>query len=240
MAYWKAGAQAQPTPRFDRTARIGSEFAPGQRDPLRLPSSSPPWYLHPLHWWQRRRYGVVLEPTALWSHRPLAMLGFVGLFAALRRRESPLPLDLRTLVGLRVSQLCSCAFCIDMNASLLEKAGASPGKALALAHWRDDPAFSATERLALEYAEAMTRTPPAIDDELFGRIRAAFPPEAIVELTAVAAMQNLSARFNAALDVGAHGFCALGAGPARPPRAATTVVGEPTSAGHRPADPSPP
>lgn len=65
------------------------------------------------------------------------------------------------------------------------------------------------ERLALEYAEAMTQTPPVVDDALFERLRAAFSPAAIVELTAGIALQNLSARCNAALGAQAHGFCTI-------------------------------
>jgi len=176
---------------------------------MRLPAASAPWYLWPLLRRQQRRYGTVLEPTALWSHRPAALLAFLSLFSALRGRRSPLPAGLRALASLRVSQLTDCAFCIDMNAAMLAEAGLPMAKALAVAGWRTDAAFDATERLVLEYAEAMTATPPAVNDELFSRLRAVFDPKAIVELTAVIGFQNMSARFNAALQAQAHGFCAL-------------------------------
>lgn len=176
---------------------------------MRLPPTLAVWPLRPLLALQRRRYGAVLEPTALWSHRPRALLAFLALFGALRGRRSPLSAGLRSLVSLRVSQLTGCAFCVDMNASLLAEAGISEDKALALTNWRNAAEFDAGERLALEYAEAVTATPPAVDDELFARLRSRFSPEAIVELTAVISFQNLSARFNAALDAEPHGFCAL-------------------------------
>lgn len=200
---------------------------------MRLPAASAPWYLRPLLWRQRRRYGTVLEPTALWSHRPAALVAFLSLFGALRGRRSPLPADLRALVSLRVSQLTDCAFCIDMNAAMLAEAGLPMSKALALTDWHDDAAFDVTERLVLEYAEAMTITPPAVGDELFARLRAVFSPEAIVELTAVIGFQNLSARFNAALQAQAHGFCALpvavgeGASSRRPGTGADAAQGRP-------------
>ena len=176
---------------------------------MRLPHRSPIWYLRPLHWWQRRTHGEVLEPTALWSYRPQALLSFLTLFSRLRTRRSPVPADLRALVGLRVSQVIKCAFCVDLNASMLAAAGVSQPKAMALANWRHDAAFSEIERLVLEYAEAVSTTPCIVSDELFERMRGTFEDEAIVELTAVAAFQNMSARFNAALDAQAHGFCAL-------------------------------
>ncbi|MBL8567179.1 MAG: carboxymuconolactone decarboxylase family protein [Hyphomicrobiaceae bacterium] len=176
---------------------------------MRLPHRSPVWYLRPLHWWQTHVHGEVLEPTALWSYRPQALLTFLAMFSRLRTRRSPVAADLRSLVGLRVSQVTKCAFCIDLNASMLTAAGVTQAKAMALANWRYDAAFSDTERLVLEYAEAVSTTPCVVSDELFERMRASFADEAIVELTAVAAFQNMSARFNAALDAQAHGFCGL-------------------------------
>ena len=167
------------------------------------------WYLRPLHWLQQRRYGTVLEPTALWSYCPRALLAFLLLFKVLRRRKSPVSSGLRSLVALRVSQLTSCAFCVDMNAAMLADAGLSEAKTLALPDWRISAMFDATECLVLEYAEAVTVTPPVVSDDLFRRLQEAFSAEAIVELTAVIAFQGLSARFNAALQAQPHGFCAL-------------------------------
>lgn len=171
---------------------------------MRLPPARIIWPLRAL---QRRRQGAVLEPMALWAHRPRAQLAFMALFRALRGRRSPLSARLRALVSLRVSQVVSCEFCIDMNASMLAGEGVDAGKAAVLANWRNAPAFDARERLVLEYAEAMTATPPAVGDALFERLRSEFAPEAIVELTGVIAFQNLSARFNAALDARPAGFC---------------------------------
>ena len=91
-------------------------------------------------------------------------------------------------VALRVSQLNCCAFCIDLNGSMLEQAGVAEEKVLALANWRVASSFSDAERIALEYAEAMSQTPPQVGDALFERLRVAFTPQAIVELTAVAAV----------------------------------------------------
>ena len=73
--------------------------------------------------------------------------------------------------------------------------------------WRADERFTDSERLALQYAEAVTATPPDVDEALFSRLQATFTAEAIVELTAVIAFQNMSARFNAALQADSYGFC---------------------------------
>lgn len=175
---------------------------------MRLPPAPAPWYLRPLHALQRRRHGCVLEPTALWTWRPAAMLGFLALFGLLRRRRSPMPAMLRALASVRVSQMADCAFCVDLNSAMLagEDGQARLGE---VSRWRESAAFDDDERLVLEYAEAMTCTPPAVDEALLSRLKARFEPAAIVELSAVIGLQNMSARFNHALGAQAHGFCAL-------------------------------
>ena len=46
-----------------------------------------------------------------------------------------------------------------------------------------------------------------VDDDLRGRIKKHWNDDAMVELTELIAFQNLSSKFNAALDVPAQGFC---------------------------------
>jgi AhpD family alkylhydroperoxidase len=184
-----------------------------------------PWYLRPLLAWQRSRHGRVLEPTAMWAWRPAPMLGFLALFSLLRRRNSPVPARLRALASVRVSQVADCAFCVDLNGAMLLRDGDAIELA-DLAGWRNAVHYTDVERLVLEYAEVMSATPPAVSDAMMTRLRAVFTPEAIVELTAVVALQNMSARFNNALAARAHGFCAL-PDPTRPAAALTTETKSP-------------
>lgn len=55
----------------------------------------------------------------------------------------------------------------------------------------------------LEYAEAMTKTPADVPEELFRRLSASLSPEQMMELTAAIALENFSARFNQAFGIGA-------------------------------------
>lgn len=186
---------------------------------MRLPSPPTPVYLRLFRHLQIRRHGRVLEPTELWSYRPRALLAFLHLFRALRSARSPVAADLRARVAVYVSQLNGCSFCVDLNSSLLARSRGEPDEAADFTQWRADATLDARTRLALEYAEAMTRTPPDVGDELFARLRREFAPDALVELTAVIAFQNLSARFNAALDAHPHGFCTV---PTPPPASGPT------------------
>ena len=74
---------------------------------------------------------------------------------------------------------------------------------------RGSDLFGERERAGLEYAEAITRWDLEVDDALMARLRAHFDEDAIVELTALIAFQNMSSKFNAAFDVPPQGFCRL-------------------------------
>lgn len=173
------------------------------------PLSAYPWWIRLFFWKQERTYGKVLEPGLLWGRTPWVFATVALLYGALNRRSSPLPPALRSLVTVRVSQINHCAFCVDINSATLLKRGVSMEKVDALVSWRESPLFDADERLALEYAEAMTITEPGVDDGLRQRLRLKFNEDTLAELTGLIAFQNLSSKFNAALDVPPQGFCSL-------------------------------
>jgi alkylhydroperoxidase family enzyme len=54
----------------------------------------------------------------------------------------------------------------------------------------------------------VTATPPQVDETIKTQLKRHYTDEAIAEMTALIAFQNLSARFNAALDIPAQGLCA--------------------------------
>jgi alkylhydroperoxidase family enzyme len=89
------------------------------------------------------------------------------------------------------------------------QAGADEAKVREVATWRDSARFSEAERVALEYAEAMTIAGQRVSDELFARVKARYDDAQIVELTAAVALENFRSKFNVALGVEAQGFCVL-------------------------------
>ena len=70
-----------------------------------------------------------------------------------------------------------------------------------VANWRDTRVLSERERVAIEYAEEMSKTPVRVSDELFERLKKHFSDVQIVELSAAVAFENYRARFNHALDI---------------------------------------
>jgi len=168
-----------------------------------------PWFIRLLFWKQQRTYGRVLDPGLLWGRSPRVFAAVALLYGALDRRSSPLAPALRSLVTVRVSQINHCTFCVDINSATLAKRGVTMDKIDTLAAWRESALFSPDERLALEYAEAMTVTGPGVSDDLRSRLKSRWDDDALVELTGLIAFQNLSSKFNAALDVPSQGFCRL-------------------------------
>jgi hypothetical protein len=76
----------------------------------------------------------------------------------------------------------------------------------AVPQWRDSKLLSPLERLILEYAEAMTATPPIVDDELVKKLRVHLNEAQLVELTAIICLENVRSRFNSAVGLTRQGF----------------------------------
>jgi uncharacterized peroxidase-related enzyme len=174
---------------------------------VQTPAERPyPWYVKLLLWRQRRKYGRELEPVRLWARIPGALLPVLALQRAFDRRGSRIEPALRSLLQVQVSQINSCAFCVDYNAHLGEQRGVPEEKLAALAEFSRSPVFSERERAALGFAEAVTRADARATAAALERLRAHFGEDAIVELAGLIAFQNMSSKFNAALGVPAHGF----------------------------------
>jgi len=168
-----------------------------------------PWYARLFFANQRRRYGQELEPARLWARTPRVFAALSLLYAALDRKRSPIEPALRSLLTVRVSQINWCAFCVDINSATGMKRGVSEEQFAALERFEDSPLFDEQQKAALAYAEAMTRSDARVSDELMRRLKARFDDDSVIELTAIIAFQNMSSKFNAALDVAPQGFCRL-------------------------------
>ena len=84
----------------------------------------------------------------------------------------------------------------------------SSGRWRSDSHWRDSEVFTPLERDVLAYAEAMTRTPPTVTDEMSARLLDVLGAPALVELTTYIALANLYTRSNVALGVESQGLSA--------------------------------
>ncbi|HET7539051.1 MAG TPA: carboxymuconolactone decarboxylase family protein [Polyangiaceae bacterium] len=99
-------------------------------------------------------------------------------------REAGIDQQIYDLIDIRASQLNGCAFCLDMH---IKEAKIHGERELRLHHvsiWRESPLFSARERAALAWTEALTRMPEhGISDELYDHARSQFSEKELVDLT---------------------------------------------------------
>jgi AhpD family alkylhydroperoxidase len=167
-----------------------------------------PWHVRALLRLLRRR-GRLTESVRLWARVPRALVPFLGLYKAVDGRGSPLEPALRALVMVRVSQVDDCPFCVDLNGAHALARGATREQLAELPRHAASPLFGAREKAALAFADAVSATGGAVRPELREALRAAFSEDEIVALAALVAFQNMSAKFNFALDVPAEGFCEL-------------------------------
>jgi len=166
-----------------------------------------PWYMRIIFFLQRRRYGTELEPVRLWSRLPLAYLGMAAMYRALDGKTSRINPALRSLVQVLISRINCCDFCIDLNSFGSLERGTTPEKLDSLLAFEQSPLFSEQEKAALCYATAVTHSERKIDAKIISDLRQHFDDQAIIELAALIAYQNMSSKFNAALGIPAHGFC---------------------------------
>jgi AhpD family alkylhydroperoxidase len=154
----------------------------------------------------KRMYRTPTEPvTTLAHHRPsLVAYGVAGLM--IERYSSAIDPKLRHLAMLRTSQLIGCEWCLDFGSMLAQKSGIPEDTLRELSTWRTSDRFDDVDRVVLEYAEAMTRTPVDVSDELFARLREHFDERQLVELTMAIALENMFGRTNWALGIHGEGF----------------------------------
>lgn len=158
-----------------------------------------------LAWYSRRAYGDVADPgLAMLHHRPVlwAVLGFERRVARWDRLDP----DLKRLAEMASASVIACSWCMDFGYYEAHSRGLRVDKLREVPRWRDSDVFTPVERRVLEYAEAMTATPPTVTDELAAALREDLGVDAFVELTMMVAVENERSRFNKALGLTSQGF----------------------------------
>jgi len=118
------------------------------------------------------------------------------LYQALRRLQDyidhcGLDLKLLELVRFRVSQINSCAYCLDMHYKEAVHAGEDPLRLLSVSAWRETPYYSPEEQAALAFAETLTHMPAEeLSHDIHKDLQKYFTKKQIGDLTAAIAMIN--------------------------------------------------
>lgn len=122
------------------------------------------------------------------QHAPEGYRAVAALDAYVARHLDRVLLD---LVKLRASQLNGCAYCVDLHAADLEKAGVASRTLHGVAVWRETPFFTDRERAALALTEQVTLLPAGVDDATWDAAARAFPERELADLVLAIGTINL-------------------------------------------------
>jgi AhpD family alkylhydroperoxidase len=107
-------------------------------------------------------------------------------------KSSGIEQSLIELLQMRASQLNGCAYCLDMHSKDARAAGETEQRLYVLQAWREAPFYTARERAALAWCEAVTRLDPihGVPDEVYQQARAEFSEEQLIDLNMAVVLIN--------------------------------------------------
>lgn len=115
----------------------------------------------------------------------------IASMARAKRDMTSIPIGLRALIELRVSQINGCAYCVDTHVAEARAAGESQRRLDNLVTWPEAPFFDAAEKAALAWAEAVTLiTKTGAPEGLLDALRPHYSDVEIVDLTLIIAQMN--------------------------------------------------
>jgi AhpD family alkylhydroperoxidase len=126
---------------------------------------------------------------------PHAFKAMAGLQAAVK--HSGLEPALLELIKLRASQINGCAFCIDMHFREGRERGLADEQLYMLDAWREAPVYTARERAALAWTDAITLVAQShVPDDVYEQALSEFGDEQLANLTLAIVAINGWNRFN--------------------------------------------
>src|SRR5947208_2058435 len=154
-----------------------------------------------------KQFGAVPEPVEVMWHNPKVARASLELGGRAREWDAA-DESLKSFAHMAVAAQVGCGWCLDIGYFMARNQNLDVAKASQVPRWRESDVFTPLERDVLEYAEAMTDTPPTVTDTLSSRLLDRLGAPAMVELTAWIALANVFTRTNSALGIEAQGFAA--------------------------------
>ncbi|MGH3475227.1 MAG: carboxymuconolactone decarboxylase family protein [Acidimicrobiales bacterium] len=153
----------------------------------------------------RKMLGEVPDGAAVMWHNRAVLMSSMSFGRKVQKWDRCDP-NLKSFAHMAVAAQIGCSFCLDFGYFQAHNDGLDEAKASEVPRWRESTVFTPLEREVMEYAEAMTETPPRVTDELSARLLKTLGAPALVELTAVVGFANSAARSNVALGIESQGF----------------------------------
>ncbi|MFE3906147.1 carboxymuconolactone decarboxylase family protein [Streptomyces sp. NPDC059153] len=152
-----------------------------------------------------KQLGAVAEPVEVVWHNPKVATSNLEFSAKLGEWDAA-DASLKSFAHMAVASQVGCGWCLDVGYFQAQNQNLDLAKASQVPRWRDSKVFTPLERDVLEYAEAMTNTPPTVTDELHAGLLDRLGAAAMVELTAYIAFVNMATRNNNANGISSQGF----------------------------------
>ena len=152
-----------------------------------------------------KQFGLVPEPVEVMWHNPQVAKDSMELGSRVSAWDAA-DEGLKSFAHMAVAAQVGCSFCLDIGYFGAQNQNLDLAKASQVPRWRESDVFTPLERDVLEYAEAMTNTPPTVSDELGARLLDELGSAALIELTVCIAFANFSTRSNTAVGVTSQGF----------------------------------
>lgn len=156
-------------------------------------------------WYARRTYGQVPDNVFLLWHNKRVLRAILVLEHRVSKFNTLDP-HLKTYAEMASAGAIGCSWCVDFGYFLAHRSGLDESKVREVPRWRESDRFSPVEREVMAYAEAMSATPPEVTDEMVSSLRDQLGNAAMVELTAMVAIENERSRFNAAFGLTSQGY----------------------------------
>ena len=153
----------------------------------------------------KKMIGEVPDALGVMWHNLAVLSAAMGLGRKVEKWNQLDP-NLKSFASMAVAARVGCSWCLDFAYFHAHNEGLDEAKASEVPRWRESNVFTPLERDVMEYAEAMSETPPRVTDELSARLLEQLGAPAMLELTAVIGFQNMSTRSNVALGIEAQGF----------------------------------
>jgi AhpD family alkylhydroperoxidase len=163
------------------------------------------FYGYLLKRFSRKLLGDIPEPAEVMWHNRAVLSSFTG-FGRKAQKWDQLDPNLKSFAHMAVAAQVGCSWCLDFGYFHAHNEGLDEAKASEVPRWRESPVFTPLERDVMEYAEAMSDTPPRVTDELSLRLLDKLGAPAMVELAGWVAFANMSTRCNIAMGIEAQGF----------------------------------
>jgi alkylhydroperoxidase family enzyme len=155
----------------------------------------------------RKMFGEVPESIGYAWHNTRVLKDLMGLGRKIEKWDE-IDEDLASYAHMAAAAAVGCSFCLDLNYFMSHNRGLDVTKAREVPRWRESEVFTPLERRVMEYAEAMSKTPVTVTDELAAALLEDLGPAGLLELSARIGFMNATARNNVALGIHSQEFAA--------------------------------